>query len=254
MADWRIRVTPSICQQCPKHCNLEELAKDPECATNGTTKQIRQAGLRAKITKTLNKNVMTEKRNPYDFFLTLEKCNRQLNALNEETTHLPLGIDLYCYELKAGKIHVLADVIVENLVPVETHTPPTFETYQYAFKNLTDDQKNRLYTREQWPTGHLEKFQKPMPNVRSATAEFLAKIEEQHINEHLFNELSETLRLFVEEPERKWKEELQATINAIEKMAHEDARKEVPTEEERLAVEADAKLGKMTYERGVTDQ
>lgn len=253
MGDFEIIPSRSTCQQCPKNCKIEDLIKD--YATTGTTLQIKQAPERAKIAKTLNKNdaeFQAEKRSPYEYFLVQYKGNRRTAALDNEIRHLPLGLDFICNELQAGNIRVLADVKVEITVPTSTPLVPTFDIYQHTLRLLPADLKARLIRKEQWPADHIDKFQKPMPDVGSATTEYLAKIEEQNIDKHLFNELEETLRLFVEEPPSKWKEEFQALINAIEKLAKEDAAHETPTEEERLAQAADKLLGPMVENpRGV---
>jgi hypothetical protein len=254
MADFEIIVTPEHCGLCPKHCDLKPMVKDASRARTGTLIQIKNAPEYAKITRTLNKNdadFEAGKRSQYEFDLTIAKCNRRLDALDRENAGMERGLSFTCKEPEAGDAHIDADVSVKMLVcgPSIPYAP-TFATYANALKLLTVEQKARLRNREQWPVNYLEKFRRPKPNIEAITVEYIEKLRAADIDEFLFNEMEQTLKLFIEEPPRKYGEEFQTVINAITRLAREDARIETPTEEEKLAQEANKKLGPLIEHPG----
>ncbi len=252
MTDFEVVVTPAKCPHCAKHCDLKNFI-DRNHATSGALKRVGQAQERANITKALNRNDLefqAGKRSQYDFDLIIAKSNHRLDVLDHEVAKMESSISFTCDGKEAGGVHVDADVSVRNLVVPTPPYTPTFETYANALKLLTTEVKAKLRVRNELEPLHLEKFLTPMPNIEVATLRYIEEVRAANIDSFLFNELEQTLKLFIDEPPRKWREELQTVINAITRLAKEDARSNMPTEDEKLLAEADRKLGPLVENPG----
>jgi hypothetical protein len=217
-----------VCGKCGKEYNGNDVIKDNEKLRTGTSLAIKQAPEKVKKHKQIidaNAQHKTGKLNEYEWLLIIFKCNRKLIEMDNQIRGMTTGIDFAC--LDCGN-PITGDVNVTINISEKDYTP-TWEQHVHAIKMRPLDFLN------------IDE----MPKLSPIIERFLTDLDATTVDRHLYNEIEEAVKTIPSEAERIWHEKVQTVINAVESLAKKDAAREMPTAEEKLAAEADQKLGKM---------
>jgi hypothetical protein len=233
----------------------KDIINDNSKLRTGTTLKLKQAPERVKIIRNENKLqeqfTGQEKIDPWTYWVEMYKQDRKGMALDQAVAGMTQGISFAAEDGTPME----GDVKINITEPIKIQEP-TFATYQHTWHLLDPKIKAKIIARgETGATAEGENVSAPhpldffdvgeAPKIAPIVAEFLAKVKATNIDEGLLNELEQVLNMVPDDAERLWREKFNRVISAIQKLAKEDAARDLPTAEEKLAQAADTQLGKM---------
>lgn len=244
---WEVSYPQKLISRSGKVYEGKDIISDNSKLRTGTALRMKQAPERVKIIRDINKLqelfVGQEKIDAWTYYVTLEKLNRKSKAMDDAVNGMTIGISFAAEDGTAME----GDVTIHITEPLKIQEP-TYLTYLHTWHLLDPKVKARIIAH-----GEVPEVPRPldffdvgeMPKIAPYVTEFLAKVKTTNIDNGLLNELEQALRMVPDDAERLWRERFTRIIDAIIKIAREDARRDLPTAEEKLAAETDRKLGKM---------
>jgi hypothetical protein len=245
---WEVVHPQKLYSRSGKEYLGKDIIADHSKLRTGTVLKLKQAPDRVKIIRKENKLDESftgqEKIDPWTYHVEMGKQDRKKKALDQAIAGMTQGISFAAEDGTAME----GDVVVKITEPLKIQEP-TFLTYLHTLPLLDQKIKARIIASGETPNvpRPLDFFDVgEIPKIAPLVAEFLAKIKSANIDDGLYNELEQAIRMVPDEAERLFYEKLTRVVNAIQKLAREDASRDKPTEEERLAQAADKLLGPMT--------